>query len=171
MIILLNGLSGTGKSSIAKGLVDKYPNTYDIIYSYTTRKQRNATDTDHTFVSKSALLKKMVNEFFIARTEIDDNLYCAFLYQFWSEKIHLYTVDDMGIIDVLNNKHVIDQEIYVIRILGQHDTVDDKRKQRFKHILPNSCSHIDLLLNNDGNITINDLVKNIHTQIQLWSAL
>lgn len=165
MIILLNGLSGSGKSSIAKKLVELYPDKYNIILSYTTRLQRDKDDTDHTFISKSNLIKKMLNQFFIARTEIDNNIYCAFLSQFDDSKINIYIVDDQGIIDVLNNKEKLNQNVYVMRILGQHESVGIDRRQRFNHIIPDTCKHIDFIFENNTQKTIENLATEINEVI------
>ena len=159
MIILLNGLSGSGKSAIAQELLKNNPDEYNIVQSYTTRQRRSPDDNDHTFISKRKLIRKMLSQNFIARTEIDGNIYCAFDYQFKKDKVNIYIVDDFGIIDVINF-HPNDS-LYIIRVKGQHQNVDEDRKNRFEHIIHDDCQFIDLILENSEEITISELASEI----------
>lgn len=69
IIVLITGESGSGKSTIVNTLHHKYPDLYNIIKSYTTRKQRNNNDTDHTFINSK---DDISNQTLIAETMIDD---------------------------------------------------------------------------------------------------
>lgn len=156
-VLLINGTSGVGKTTIAKELEKRFPTKYNIVKSYTTRQPRNQKDDDHTFMKRSSLIIKMLNHQYVARTEIDNNIYCAFRNQFSDSKINIYIVDDWGVIDVLNSmKH--SDTVKVIRIIRENVTVDKKRKQRFSSFLPNHCPHISKVCINDN---IDDVIEEI----------
>lgn len=160
-VLLLNGLSGSGKSFIAKEMVNRNPDNYKLIKSFTTRPKRDYNDTDHIFVSKSDMLRGMVFKKYVARTTINDNFYCAFESQFDDEKINIYIVDDYGVLDLKNNMQ--DADILTIRIIRDNINVDDDRKRRFKYILPNSCSSFDYIIENNG--TIDEVINKIEDSL------
>ena len=93
-VLLLNGTSGVGKTTIAKKLVEMFPSKYNIIRSYTTRQRRDQHDDDHIFMKKSSLIIKMLNHPYVARTEIDNNIYCAFRDQFIPSIINIYIINE-----------------------------------------------------------------------------
>ena len=64
-----------------------------------------------------------------------------------------------GIIDVINF-HPNDS-LYIIRVKGQHQSVDEDRKNRFEHIIHDDCQFIDLILENSEEITISELASEI----------
>ena len=147
-ILLINGTSGVGKTTIAKKLVETFPSKYNIIKSYTTREPRNQYDDDHIFMKRSSLIIKMLNHHYVARTEIDNNIYCAFKDQFVSSKVNIYIVDDWGVIDVLNSMN--HSNIKVVRIIRENVSVDIKRQKRFSSFLPDHCPHISNVINNSS---------------------
>lgn len=167
-ILLLNGLSGVGKSTIARILKEKDPERYEIIRSYTTRKRRNVTDNDHIFISKPEIIRKMLNKKFVASTIIDNEIYCAFESQFKKDKINIYIVDDKGLLDVNNyfSKRK-DVKIITMRILRDDlkNTASSLRKSRYSHFIPNSCKSIDSVIHNNENLydTI-EIIENLLIQ-------
>lgn len=166
-ILLLNGLSGTGKSTIARILKEKDPEKYHIIKSYTTRKRRNINDNDHVFVKKSEMIKRMLNQNFVASTIIDDNIYCAFESQFKKDKINIYIVDDKGLLDVNNYFSKRDAKTTTMRILrdDSKNNVSNLRKSRYSLFIPNTCKSIDHIIHNNENLydTI-DIIENLLIQ-------
>lgn len=156
-VLLINGTSGVGKTTVAQKLVEMFPEKYNIIKSYTTRDRRNSYDNDHVFMKKSSLIIKMLNHQYIARTVIDGNIYCAFKNQFVDSKINIYIVDDWGVVDVLNSMNHLDS-VKVVRIIRDEVNVDDERKNRFSSFLPNHCPHLSKIILNDD---IDDVVKEI----------
>lgn len=159
-ILLINGTSGVGKTTIAKELIKKYPSKYNLIKSYTTRQRRNIHDDDHIFMKRSALIIKMLNHQYVARTEIDNNIYCAFKNQFSTSKINIYIVDDWGVVDLLNSMNH-SSEIKVVRILKDDVNVDKKRQARFSSFLPDNCPHISLTIFNDDVYSVVDEIEDI----------
>lgn len=166
-ILLLNGLSGTGKSTIARILKEKDPEKYKIIRSYTSRKRRNINDNDHIFVSKSEIIRKMLNKKFVASTIIDDEIYCAFEDQFEQKKINIYIVDDKGLLDVNNYFSKREAKIITMRILrdDSKNNVSNLRKSRYSLFIPNTCKSIDHIIHNNENLydTI-DIIENLLIQ-------
>lgn len=156
-VLLLNGTSGVGKTTIAKKLVEMFPSKYNIIRSYTTRQRRDQHDDDHIFMKKSSLIIKMLNHPYVARTEIDNNIYCAFRDQFIPSKINIYIVDDWGVIDVLNSMSHFDS-VKVVRIIRENVSIDKKRQKRFSSFLPNNCPHISNVIDNSS---VEDIIVEI----------
>ena len=108
-------------------------------------------------IQNTSLIIKMLNHQYMARTEIDNNIYCAFKDQFISSKINIYIVDDWGIIDFLNSMNHADS-IKVVRIIRDNVNIDKKREQRFSSFLPNHCPHISKVIVNDD---IDDVIVEI----------
>ena len=52
-----------------------------------------------------------------------------------------------------------------MRILGQHESVGIDRKQRFNHIIPDTCKHIDFIFENNTQKTIENLATEINEVI------
>ena len=151
-ILLVNGVSGVGKTTLARALVEKYPDKYNFVKSYTTRAPRNKDD-DHIFIDKKTMIVKMLNHQYIARTTINDNIYCAFRHQFSNSKINIYIVDDWGVIDALNSLRR-GNTIKVVRVLRNDVVVDQKRRNRFSSFIPNSCPHISKIIRNDNDLDV-----------------
>lgn len=145
-VLLLVGDSGTGKTTIAKALYQDY-DYFNIIKSYTTRFRRNIEDRDHIFIRKHNLLYKMFNEYFVASTIINGELYCAFPNQFKEDKINVYVVDDKGILDVVN--YFDKKDIIIVRIKRDNIEIDKERANRnLNQVIPDNCPNINIVENN-----------------------
>ena len=146
MILLLLGDSGVGKTTIAKALLNNY-SYFHIVKSYTTRFRRSIDDRDHIFVRKHNLLYKMFNEGFVASTIINNELYCSFASQFADDKINVYTVDDKGVLDVIN--HFGKDDVLIVRLKRDNIDVDVERANRnLNEIIPDNCPNINIVENN-----------------------
>ena len=105
-IFCLMGKSGSGKTTIADKLFDKYG--YTQIASYTTRPPRTENDTDHIFISKEeydALTDK------VAYTCFQNNYYCATKEQV--DNANLYVIDPFGVEQL---KQLYDGEKQIVSI-------------------------------------------------------
>lgn len=129
------GASGSGKSSVANILQDKYQGK--ILCSYTTRPPRKANDTDHIYISEEeyAALKDKV-----ATATIGGYHYCATKQQV--DESEYYVVDWQGFNELLSSYKGAKKGIYAIYLECEEDTresrmqwrgdSDDKIRERLK---------------------------------------
>lgn len=117
MVTLIVGRTASGKSTLAKNLEDLGAK---ILKSYTTREQRNESDTDHIFITKEEA-KTFKNK--VARTVINGNEYFATLEQL--EDSDFYIIDPCGIETFLET--MPDTKFEVIYV----NTKKSIRKKRF----------------------------------------
>lgn len=134
-IFCIIGKSGSGKTTIANKLLEKYG--YTQIASYTTRPPRTENDTDHIFVSKEeydALTDK------VAFTCFDGNYYCVTKEQV--DNADLYIIDPFGLQQLKQlydgRKHIVSiyidtpMEICLDRMRKRGDN-EDKIWERLRH--------------------------------------
>ena len=153
--IVINGESGSGKSHIARILAESRPDTYNLIRSYTSRQRRHSNDNDHVFKPKKFILAKMMNYQYVARSVIDDEIYCTFYHQFRHDRINLCILDDFGVLDILN--HFKAKQVRVVRVRRNSIRVPADRRNRLYHFIPDDCPHIDCIVdNNDGYDPLSD---------------
>ena len=100
-IILMCGMSGSGKTTIAKKLCEKYNERYNFIFSYTDRGKRNKDEWGHIFVNSILMDDILEYENIVAQSKINKKRYCSIFSQFDKDKINLYIVDVNGINDVI----------------------------------------------------------------------
>ena len=134
-IFCIVGKSGSGKTTIANKLFDKYG--YTQIASYTTRPPRSDNDTDHTYISSKEYdeLTDMV-----AFTTFDGFRYCVTKEQV--DKANLYIVDPFGLEQLKQlydgKKHIISiyidvpMDICLDRMRRRNDS-EDKVWERLRH--------------------------------------
>lgn len=153
--IVINGESGSGKSYIAHKLVLADPEKYNLIRSYTSRPMRNVRDDDHIFKPKKFILTKMMNYQYVARSIIDDEIYCTFYHQFRHDRINLCILDDFGVLDILN--HFKAKQVRVVRVKRDGIEIPSDRRNRLYHFIPDDCPHIDrIVYNNDDYDPLGD---------------
>lgn len=95
-LFLLVGMSGSGKTSIAEALKEKYGLTS--IQSYTTRKPRYDNEQGHIFVDKETFDSLQDK---VAYTKFNNNEYCATAEQI--ENNDIYVIDPKGIKELRKN--------------------------------------------------------------------
>ena len=146
MVLLLTGDSGVGKTTVAKALRNNYT-YFNLIKSYTTRFRRSIYDTDHIFMRKHNLLYKMFNNKFVASTIINREIYCSFPEQFKENMINIYTVDDKGILDVIN--FYDKDEVMIVRLKRDNIDIDKERADRnLNEVIPDTCTNVNIVENN-----------------------
>lgn len=145
MIFLIIGKSGSGKSTIINNL--KQENIIpkiNIIKSYTTRKQRDSEDIDHTFIQKKDIRKYRKD--IVASSWIDDEFYFATSKQFKPDVANIYIVDEKGIQDM--KKHY--KKCIVIQIQTSKDyDINEDRKVR---LIDTIYKDANCTLINDGTV-------------------
>lgn len=153
-ILLLCGDSMTGKTTIMKELYRRYPTLYNPIMSYTTRPKRSENEYGHTFVDEDSMWNAMHKTGLVARTLIDGYFYYTTPDQFVDDKVNVYIVDGLGVLDVKNFIKLtcdIDDDISTCTILITRDLYDtDEYMERLMRpiILP-PASEIDMEIRND----------------------
>ena len=94
-LIVFVGRSGSGKTTLMKALASMYG--YNLVKSYTTRKQRNAEDVDHTFFDIDKFdLDKVLAGNALALTYFDENYYWITMEQLIGKGISLVALDPAG---------------------------------------------------------------------------
>lgn len=157
-IVFLTGMSGSGKSTIAKELCKN--DKYNLICSFTDRQKRNKDDTDHTFISPNHMDLIYDSDDIVAKTQINEHRYCSIYPQFVDDKINVYISDVKGINDTI--KCFPQANIMSILIVREKCEADCIRAGRDIQIP--AREDVDFLINNNYKIesavnTINALVN------------
>lgn len=125
-IIAIIGESGSGKSLVADYIKETYG--IHLVESRTTRKQRNAKDTGHTFVTDAEFDSYDKNDI-IAITEFGGKRYCC-LHSDINSWANTYVIDEGGL-KFLKEKFGDIYDIFSIRILRPYEKrVSDVGKER-----------------------------------------
>lgn len=114
-VFLFVGRTNSGKSTIAKKLEDSFH--YSVLKSYTTRAQRNDTDTDHVFTDVAQYEHDKAAGCIVAETNIAGNYYWATEDQV--RDCDIYLIDPVGI-EALKKMNLPD-----IRFVTIYINVDD----------------------------------------------
>ncbi len=127
-IICLVGASGTGKTSIAYALREKYG--YNVIESYTTRSPRYEGEKGHTFVDGFNYLfdGKVFPDNVVAFNKYNNYEYWATREQYQGKGVSIYVIDPPGV--EMLRKTVKDAEIVVIALWADADTRWDRLCER-----------------------------------------
>ena len=147
-IVLISGMSGAGKTSIAQNLCERHPEKYNFVQSYTDRKQRKKDEWGHTFVSSIEMDVILSDPDIVAQTQIEKNRYCALKEQFDDNKINLYVVDTNGINDTM--KTFSDAYFMTVLIRKRDVEVECIRLNRDVNIPVRD--DVDFLIDNNGTI-------------------
>ena len=145
-IILITGMSGSGKTTIAKELCKD--DRYNFVASYTDRPMREKNEFGHTFVKTNYMDIILEDEDIVAQTKISEYRYCATKEQFDENKINVYIVDSFGINDTINSFPHSDMMTILIR---RNDIeVDCIREARDVHVPIRD--DVDFVIDNDGKV-------------------
>ena len=159
-IVLLCGVSGVGKSTIAKELC-KISDKYNLICSYTDRPQRDKDDTDHIFVSAGYMDLLFEKGDVAAKTKIDKYKYCSLVSQFDENKVNVYICDVYGINDIIDTFPT--SNIMSVLISRKVNSEIECMRTRRDVCVP-SRDDVDFIINNNTKIesaagTLNALVN------------
>ncbi len=142
-IVCLVGASGTGKTSVAYKLHEKYG--YNVIESYTNRPPRYDGEKGHTFVKHSPWdnIEIDFDKDVVGYTEYDNSCYWATQNQYNGKGISLYVVDPPGV-KMLTDK-VNDAEIFIIALwAGKEERYRRMKKQRGSDIANRRLEHDEI---------------------------
>lgn len=141
-ILLLTGESGVGKTTISKKLCED--NQFQEVISASTRQPRNSEDKDHFYIDKEDAWDFFLNRDIVASTIFGGELYFASSSQFLDDKINVYVVDELGVLDTVNYWLPRGGDIYIVKIVSDREC---DRKHRDYQILADEC--FDLIIEND----------------------
>lgn len=168
-IVCIVGESTVGKTTIARRLTENPK--YNLIKSYTTRPPRPEEEngeSDHIFIDKEEAARKMRFNPYVASTIINNEVYFALESQFQPDKINVYVVDDLGLMDVLNHRwwdsryaFIFHFDLLPVRI--KRNTPNSERKTRFGEFIPDDF--IDVVIENNGDV--DEVVSEIDKRVDL----
>ena len=94
--IILTWISWSGKTTLMKGLLEKYPALFAKPTQYTTRAQRHENELDdYVFLSPSQFTRKLINGDFIEYTEYNKELYSIWRY-YDETKSNIFIAEPVG---------------------------------------------------------------------------
>lgn len=94
--IILTWISGSWKTTLMKGLLEKFPSLFTKPTQYTTRPIRFENEVDdYVFLSHSQFTRKLVNWDFIEFTEYNKELYAIWRY-FDETKSNIFIAEPVG---------------------------------------------------------------------------
>ena len=157
-IVLITGMSGSGKTTIAQELCKR--DKYNYIASYTDRPMREKDEWGHIFVDNGHMDMILEKDDIVAQSTIDKYRYCSVKSQFDEDKVNVYVVDAFGINDTI--KSFPQSDIMTILIRRNDIEADCIRIQRDVHVP--ARDDVDFVVDNDYKIksavgVINTLVN------------
>lgn len=100
LTVALCGVSGTGKNTLADGLVEEFPELFYQLRQYTTRDRRPGEGDTYEFVDFDQF--EAVSGRLVGRTEFHRNFYGT-LYEEHYNKINVTILNTQGLRDFLNS--------------------------------------------------------------------
>lgn len=160
-VVALEGKSGVGKTTIANALVEKYPDKYHIIHSYTTRPKRYDNELGHEFISDDEMDSILASDRVMAQCVYGDYRYCSSTDQFIDDPdvYNLYVVDKRGIYDLRQYQKQKYFFLLCIQIQRTYVDIDYKRLNREQEVKYNYIKP-DYVVSND--LDIDDAVEHIN---------
>ncbi len=172
-MILLVGASASGKTELAKYLVEYY--SFRKTITSTTRKIRfnETNDVDYHFLSDDDFVDKLKTDSFLEYTTYNNSYYGLLKSDIRSDGVVI--LEPSGANKLIN--YLAEKDLFVVYIEANKDTRGkrmlarlDNKKDIEKRIeldnelfTPSKLDRIDLILNND-NTTIIDLAKKVHEE-------
>lgn len=147
-IVLISGMSGVGKTTIAKNLCERYPDKYNFVHSYTDRDMREKDEWGHTFIDPTYMDLLLERGDIVAQTNIDNVRYCTIRNQFDKNKINIYTVDINGINDTIDAF----PNAALMTILVRRQEIEGDCVRLRRDVAVPSRDDVDFLIDNNSTI-------------------
>ena len=115
-VMALIGESGSGKDTLVKGILDRYPGQMNPIISCTTRERReNEIDgQDYYFLTPQEFCDRITSKDFIETTTFNGWMYGTPISSLSLDRMNIGVFNPDGIFNILGNPQI---ELYVYRIL------------------------------------------------------
>jgi guanylate kinase len=148
-IVLISGVSGSGKTTICKDLIERYSDKYNFINSYTDRERRTSKEWGHEFITSGTMDMLLADEEnVVASTKIDKYRYCSMRDQFDDNKINLYIVDIHGINDTI----AAFPNAKIMSILVKRHDIEVECERKGRDIYVPMREDVDFVIDNNGRI-------------------
>jgi guanylate kinase len=125
-VLVLVGVSGSGKSVLEKNCIKKYPGLFNKLYQVSTRDKREPLEDSYLFLTKK--FYKKFQDFLWGKTEINGDLYGT-IPDLRKNKINTIILNEKGLKDFLD-KADPDVEFFVLGLDIDFDDLPVKRKNR-----------------------------------------
>lgn len=175
--VIITWPSWSGKTTLLRNLLVKYPTKYSKPPQYTTRKPRNDREyDDYVFLTREQFMKKLTNWDFIEYVEYNKELYAIWKYfdesvsnifiaePVWREALQKYF--KLNKIPYLSFYLEIDEKEMRCRLEERRETVQtiEKRVRDLEYFYPSqNCKVIDATEREEV------LVNKIHSSCQAFS--
>lgn len=173
-MIILVGPSASGKSVVAKKMIEKFE--FKKIVTYTTRSKRinEVDDVDYHFITHEDFVNKKNNNFFIEYAFYNNNYYGTAFNDISKEKILI--VEPQGA-NVYYEK--LKKEAFLVyleasednrrkRMIERHDaldSIDARLKSDFQYFAISNFTHLDLIIDTN-NLDIDAIASMIDEKYQ-----
>ena len=145
-VLLINGASGVGKSTIAEKLCED--NNFFFIRSYTNRPPRTADDQEHIYCKNKEASILLAKGDVVCSTMFGGYTYFTLAHQFINNFINVYIVDDLGLLQFYNAIH---KEFFMecVSVRITRDT-DCSRQSRDYSLCGDA--DVDVVIENNGTV-------------------
>ena len=158
-------MSGSGKTSIAKNLCEKYPDKYNVVHSYTDRGMREPNEWGHTFIDSKYMDLLLERSDIVAQTKIEQYRYCTIKNQFDENKINIYTLDVNGANDTITAFPQAD----IMSVLIRRNDIEADCVRTDRNVEVPSREDVDFLIDNNGTIEASAELLNVLASFDLFT--
>lgn len=120
-VITICGKAGSGKDTLLKELIARYPDTYNKIISFTTRppREKEVHGVDYYFLDKKEFKRQAFNGKLLEFTNFNGWYYGTSIYTLKQDKINIGIFNPSGILS-LQNKEDIDLTVYYLQVPAKY---------------------------------------------------
>lgn len=152
-VLLVNGGSGIGKSTVVRRLCDGW-GEFSQVMSITSRERRGEDD-DHVFMDRDVVMGLISGDMVVDWIEVGGELYCTTLDCFEEDKINVYIVDDEGIEKEWGEEF----DVLKVRLVGKSWVDDEERVGRVVNWVGNENFDFVVQVRGDVEDVVWDLVE------------